>query len=144
MTLAACAVAAMADDFALAVATINEIDERPPQPEGAARERAMADQEAAWDRLYDLQDAAMAATATSQEGIALQLALGIDELTQLETIDLEHDEREAKFKNLRKVLRSALMAMDARLAFKLGIVGMFVGYGFAEQWARRNVAPKPS
>lgn len=140
MPLADCPVAAMARDFAVTIATINELDDKVGQM------ISIDDPEytRAWDRLYDLQDEALAKVATSETGLALQLALAFDELTKLETIDFTHSEREASFRNLRRIVRSAMLTMDPRIAGRVGLIEMFVGHAAAEQFKRQNVAPKPS
>lgn len=144
MPLADCPVAAMARDFALTVSTINKYDDVLASVQGEEAERAWQAHDEAWEHLYELQDVAMAADARSQTGIALQLALGIDELVQLETMALEHELRERKFMQLRNVMRRALLVMDPRIASQLGVIELFVGFEFADQFKRKNVAPLPS
>lgn len=147
MTRTDCPVAAKARDFAQAIATHQEKDElyfeAGPKsgPEHEAHGEAL---EQVWNHIIELQDETMDLQPTSALGLAMQVALAIDELVQLQSMHFEESEREERFKRVRRVLRDVLTTFCPVEVAKLGLVDFFVSSKLSEQFSRDAVAPKPS
>lgn len=142
-----CPVAALATDFAQALAEHSRADElyfgqgHVDGPEHDANGDAL---ERAWDHVLCLQETAMELQPTSPLGVAIQVALAVDELVQLQTMVFEDGEREERFKRVRRVLRDVIVTFCPVELAKLGLVEFFVSNKLAEQFSRNAVAPRPS
>lgn len=147
MALADCPVAAKAQDFAQALATHQRKDEEffsPNRLEGSELDATSDELDAAWGRIAELQDETMDLCPTSPLGLAIQVALAVDELVQLETMVFEIGEREERFQRVRRVLRDVLQTFCPVEVARLGLVEFFVSRGLSEKLTAVPPGPKPS
>lgn len=81
----------------------------------------------AWWNVWHLADVALDVTPTSQAGLAVQLALAIDQLVILECTRQGDEDREEMCRRVRMAIRRALERMDLAPVRDAGILAFFLG-----------------